>query len=174
MNWIQWNLKYIRTINSCDNGKLQAFYAELSELSGALTRKRYIWNIIRGKTFYINAANYVIENVNLAKLGIDTHPEHKMDEETDRLMIHTRSFIKDIIASEKDEAVRRSFIWRIGKHVPFLTTDMLPYLSKERVKNILDGDWIINDTALEPFIAEIRELRATNESLKDMVAKIDE
>ena len=174
MNWIQWNLKYIRTINSCNNGHLMAFYAELSELSGAFIKRRYLWNIIRGKTFYINAANYVINNVEMAKISIDLDSNHQMDDATDNLMAHTRSFIRDILASEKDEAVRRSFIWRIGKHVPFLTTDMLPYLSKERVKNILDGDWIINDTALEPFIAEIRELRATNESLQDIISRIDQ
>lgn len=173
MNWIQWNIKYIKIINSCDNGKLQAFYRELSELPGVFIRKRYLWNLIRGKTFYINAANYVIENVGLAKLSIDTNQNHAMDDVTNQLMVHTSKFIKDLLASEKNIDVCRSFIWQIGKRVPLLTVDMLPYLSKERIKHTLDGDWVINDPFLEPFISEIRELRSTNDALRELVSEVE-
>ncbi|MCM1230092.1 MAG: hypothetical protein NC489_08165 [Ruminococcus flavefaciens] len=174
MNWIQWNLTYIRIVNSCDNKKLQVFYQKLSELPHAFSRKRYIWNIIRGKSFYINAANYVIENVNLAKLSIDLDPQQQMDKETNELMTHTSEFIHNVLASEPDESVRKSFIWRIGKYVPFLTVDMIPYLSKERVQHILDGDWIINDPPLEPFITEIRALRSTNDTLREMLSQFEQ
>lgn len=172
MNCIQWNLRYIRTINSCNNGQLIEFYSDMSKLPDAFTRKRYLWNLIRGKTFYINAADYVIENVGLAKLSIDTDPNHAMDQETNDLMTQTSKFVHDLLESEKDESVRRSFIWRIGKHVPFLTVDTVQYLSKDRVRNILSGDWVINDPALNPFIDEIRELRETNQALRDMITDL--
>lgn len=173
MNWIQWNWKYIRVVNGCDNGKLQALYADISKLPGAFIRRRYIWNLLRGKTFYINAASYVIENVELAKTSIDLNPDHQMDDATNQLMNDTNTFIRELLASEPNEQVKRSFVWRITKHAPLITSDILPYMGAERVKIILNGDWAINDQALSPIIDIITELRTSNDTLREMMNSID-
>lgn len=173
MNWIQWNWKYIRVVNSCDNGKLQALYGEMAKLPGAFTRRRYIWNLIRGKTFYLNAASYVIENVALARLNIEANPEGIMDDATRQLMDDTHKFIQDLMASEKDDSVKRSFVWRVTKNAPLITTDILPYMGENRVRIILDGDWMLNDQPLSPIINIITELRGSNEALREMLNDVD-
>lgn len=173
MNWIQWSIRYIRVLNSCDNGKLCAFYRDIATLPGAFKKKRYIWNVIRGKTFYINAANYVTENVGLVKVSVDLDPNHMMDETTDKLLSDTAIFIRDILQSEQNHRVQRSFVRHIAKNTKLVTLDMLPHLDRDRILKLLNGDWVASDSYLEPLITTISSLRASNDMLTETLGQLE-
>ena len=48
----KWNFRYIRVINSCNWNDFVVLMDDILTLQSPFRLKRYIWNIIRGKTFY--------------------------------------------------------------------------------------------------------------------------
>ena len=162
-----WNNYYFCCVNACDNSVMVGFFEMvLTACTNAFRRKRYFWNWFRGKTFYINAARYVIENVREVMNGTAENPDDNMHK--------AEKLIKELLATEKNEKVRKSFIWNIGKAVPLLTIDTIQYLSTERIANILNSsDHVFNDHYVEPFIRTIRDLRQENDDLRDTINEID-
>ena len=170
LNFIRWNMRYIRAINSCNRADIAMLVEELVNLNGGFTKKRYIWNLIRGKDFYLNLASYVRD---VAK---DILYENIADQE--KAMDIIESVIKNVLLTTKKEEVRRNFVRNITKYVPILTIDVVPYLSPDKVRNILSGDTrILTDDVMKPFVEEVLSLRMqliSNEGLmKDLLVGSD-
>lgn len=152
-NFIQWNIHYIGAINSCDRAEFGKLLDDMLKLPGGFTRKRYIWNIIRGKDFYKNLAYYTTSMVEGVLSGEDLVPDETMRKVED--------IIEMVTTTEKRYSVRKSFIWNITKQVPLLTVGTIPYMSQERLTSIITSTKrIAADTAIAPFISEIYSLRA--------------
>lgn len=149
---IQMNMRYIRTVNACDLKAYVKFIDEVFQIKGGFTSKRFLWNIIRGKTFYITLANYV---VNLVRDVMDGEVT-----DLDTTMNQVERIIHMVMTTEKDQAVRKSFVQNVTKQVPLVTADMIKYMSYERIQHILEGETILNDDYLQPFIDEIAKLHA--------------
>lgn len=162
-SWFSWNFTYIKTYNSCNNVELQNFYNEILEyLPKGFTRKRYLWNILRGKTFYINVARYVITNLQASREKNCEDPKSYLDKAS-RMM-------RAILLTTKDERICRSFIRNIVKSVPLLTIETIQYLDSDRISMILaNADGVFSDECLNPFINRITELMEENESLKQLI-----
>lgn len=170
MNCLQLNWKYIQVINKCSNRDLRNFYDEIQDLSGAFTKKRYIWNLIRGKTFYINMAQFIVDTIRqIAKTVRESECPELFATENDTLD-EMNQLIKDILNSESDPEVRKFFIWSIGKHLPLLTVETVQYLSPDRITNILtNGKDVIYDTQMKPLIDEIIALRSECDTLRSII-----
>lgn len=159
----KWNLRYIRVTNSCVWEDMVELLDEIVTLNGAFTRKRYVWNILRGKTFYKDITHYV---THITEDILKCDDKEKISTWTDKLGL----IVHGVISSEKSEKARNSFVWGLTKKVPLLTLDTIPYMSSDRVKNILLGEkQVLNDTALEPFIQSIRELRTQTQQLTEIM-----
>ena len=151
--FIRWNLRYIRIINSCDRGAIRGLFSELLELEGAFTRRRYLWNWIRGRDFYVNLANMVVDEVR------DLINDRSDDPLASMALVER--IIRMVMETERSEKVRRSFIWNITKHAPLLTLDTVKYMSAERLLNQLTNEntQIVTDDTMGVIIGEINRLR---------------
>lgn len=153
MGFLKWNLRYIRVVNSCVWDDFVKFLDDVLELEGVFTRRRYVWNLIRGKNFYKDITHYVTRTAE-AVLNSDNK------EDAEKQMMRLELIVHGVLTTEKSEKARQSFVWGLTKKVPLLTIDTIPYMSAERVKNILLGEKkVLNDSALEPFITATVELR---------------
>lgn len=171
MNCLQLNWKYIQIINKCSNRDLRDFYDGIKDLPGAFTKKWYIWNLIRGKTFYINMAQFIVDAIRqIAKNVRESECPELFASENDTLE-EMNQLIKDILNSEKDPEVRKFFIWNIGKHLPLLTVETVQYLNHDRIVSILtNGKDVIYDAQMKPLIDEIIALRAECDTLRSIVS----
>lgn len=158
--WWAWNRYYFASVNMCDNTAMLHFFDNvLINCKDGFKRRCYFWNWVRGKSFYISASRYVIENIRGVMNNDAEDPAENLRK--------AEQMIHEILDSTKDEKTRRSFVWNIGKAVPFLTIDTIRYLSSERIGNILSGeDHVCNDAYLQPFIRTIQELRQLNDELQ--------
>ena len=163
-NALQWNIAYVKAVNNCDRQVfLQLFHdAMKAEVKGLFTRKRYVWNWIRGKDFYKNLAYYVVSEVKNA-LGEGSCNRTEILERVEKL-------IHELLTSEKRYDVRKSFIWNITKQVPLITTDTVAYMSEDRITNMLRSDKLIMcDATFTPFIREIVDLKGKLKDSEDIL-----
>lgn len=178
MNFIQWNRRYIDLINCGDPEQAREFFDDLiAENKDPFRKKRYLWNLIRGKSFYTVLAKWIIDQVKTAvgsdggngPVGIvDTSGGPKSE------LFWTMRVLHQVLETEKNFNQRRSLIWNITKHVSLITIDTIPYLSEERFTNLLKGNRpIIYDDTLKPavmVIAELKnELESTQRTLETML-----
>lgn len=152
-SWIKWNLWYIRSVNCDDEEGLYDFFDAGCDQKGFFTRKRYIWNIIRGKLFCQYFASWAIQWYKRIIEGcIDIDAYCQTVEATLVEAIHR------VMASEQQENIKRSLVWKITKQAPILTIDTIPYISKDRLYHLLDSDkYIIADAAMKPIVDYCRQ-----------------
>ncbi|MCM1295062.1 MAG: hypothetical protein NC311_05925 [Muribaculaceae bacterium] len=161
----KWNARYIRVINSCNWNDFVALMDDILDLDQPFRKKRYIWNVIRGKTFYKELSHYVIGYCERVMSGTLDGNRHKMNDI--EMLIH------EIVTTEKSERALKSFIWAITKKIPLLTIDTIPYMSAERITNILLGEkTVLNDATLEPFIDPLVDLRNQVAELTNMMKTV--
>lgn len=166
-NAFQWNLAYIQAVNKCDRQTfLQLFHDAMKmDLKGLFTRKRYIWNWIRGKDFYKNLAYYVVQQVKDVLSG-ECGNRSEVLEQLEKL-------IHEVLASEKRYEVRKSFIWNITKQVPLITIDTISYMSEDRITNMLRSDKsILCDAAFGPFINELIDLKERLKESEEIITAL--
>lgn len=161
----KWSFRYIRVINSCNWNDFVVLMDDILTLHRPFHSKRYIWNIIRGKTFYKELTHYVTGYVERIMRGELENGKEKMND--------IETLIHEIVTTEKSERALKSFIWGITKKVPLLTIDTILYMSNERITNILLGEkTALADTTLEPFITVIIKLREQLNELDDMTTDL--
>lgn len=149
---VKWNTRYVKVINSCDWNGFVVFMDDLTRLDHAFRQKRYLWNIIRGKTFYKDLSHYVIKRVEMLIAG-DIY-------NSDEWMNKIEMILHEVVTTEKSERALKGFIWAVTKKVPLLTVDIIPYMSGDRVTNILMSEkQVLNDSSLDPFIKTVTDLR---------------
>lgn len=161
MKFLTLDCKYIAIVNKCDMTEMYQFFLEIIKIPEVFERKRYIWNIIRGKDFYKCAADFVVRE--MAQLDMGDPDELSSDHIT-----NMENMINGILNSTKNEAIRKSFVWNVTKKVPILYMVMLPYMSPERIQNILKSDNLLIDDALKPIIDIIKDQRHMIEDLQSM------
>lgn len=148
---VKLNLRIIKVLNSCDRKQFLSLINDVSESPGMdiFTKKRYIWNHVRGKDFYKMIAYYIVQSYNSC-----------IEEGDKNVLQKTEELLKVILETTKDESIRKSFIWNIMKQIPLLTMDTIQYASPEKIHSLLSSDKnIIVDNALAPFVEEVRMLR---------------
>jgi len=161
----KWNARYIRVINSCNWNDFVALMDDILDLDQPFRKRRYIWNVIRGKTFYKELSHYVIGYCERVMNGTLDDSRHRMNDI--EMLIH------EIVTTEKSERALKSFIWAITKKIPLLTIDTIPYMSAERITNILLGEKAaLNDAVLEPFIDALVDLRGQVTELTNMMKTV--
>lgn len=167
-SWWGWNKSYIEAINSCSNSAMIVIFDRIVEDLGAdgFYKKRYIWNHIRGKSFYIYAARYVVFYMKEAHRPLD---EISIDYRN-ACYRNTQTLIRALLNSTKSEKTRQTFIRQIVKDIPLLSIETLPYLDAERITSIIQGsnknyNGIFTDSSIQPFISEINRLREENGDL---------
>ncbi|MDE6041591.1 MAG: hypothetical protein K2F99_08455 [Muribaculaceae bacterium] len=134
--------------------------------SDGFTKKRYIWNIIRGKSFYLYAARYVVFYMKEAHRPLDEITEDYRV----TCYLNSQTLIRALLHTEKSEKTRQSFIRQIVKDIPLLTVETLPYLDQDRITSIIQGsnknyNGIFVDNCIQPFVVEIDRLRNINNDL---------
>lgn len=162
--WISLNLEYIRAVNAGNDAEVIRFFDRISDDKRYFTKKRYIWNIIRGKEFCRIVANWVIEWYRISSTRDDGTTA----------MCDVLNVLHWIMTSENHERVKKSLVWKITKDAPILTIDTLPHVSPERLINILNSDrWIVTDDALRPIINGYIELELELASAKSSLAAME-
>lgn len=140
---------------------------EILTLDQPFRKKRYVWNIIRGKAFYKELATYVIRNVQWVMDGT-LLKDNKATMDNIEMLVH------EVVTTETNTRAIKSFVWNVTKRIPLLTVDTIPYMSPDRVKNVLMSEkLVLNDAALDPFIDTITQLRgqlAESTKLADSLA----
>ena len=168
MGFIQLNLKYIRAVNSCRKNNLADFLKDINNLDGAFTKKRYLWNWIRGKNFYIQLTQWTVD---LSKEALNTDNEALIEQN----MLQISKNLKIVMETEKDEHVRENFVWNVTKAVPLLTLDILRYISRERLTNILrNRTKILCESELLPFTERISELTDEVSGLRELIETMNQ
>lgn len=162
----KWNLRYIRVVNSCVWDDFVELLDDILNLDGAFTRKRYVWNVLRGKTFYKDITHYV------TRITEDVMKCDNKDQ-VDQWMYKLDLVVHGVISTERSEKAKRSFVWGLTKKIPLLTIDTIPYMSEERITNILLGEKkVLNDAALKPFITATISLRDQVQQLTNMIGDL--
>ena len=136
MTALGWNIRYVRTINSCNRTLIEGMFRELLSLEGSLRRRRYVWNLIRGKNFYIPLANCIVAE---ARGLIYAAQKEEVDLHGNPSMEWINRVIREVIASEKDRYNVVSFVDNITSHVNLITLDTIPYTKPERLEHMLLG-----------------------------------
>lgn len=152
MKFLTLSCKYITTINKCDMAEMYKFFLEIITIPGAFTKKCYLWNIVRGKDFYKCASDFVVRE--MAQLDM-AHPDVDTKLHVDNMEL----MINGILDSTSNEAIRKSFVWNVTKKVPILYSVMLPYMSYERIQNILKNDNVLIDDTLQALVDVIKDQR---------------
>lgn len=163
MNALKWNLRYVAAINSCDQRDMQSFIVDCCGAVGYerfMCGKRYLWNLIRGKSFYLGLAEWLSDTGNKV---IETETLRDCVEREilrDRMMERIDRLVPLVMRTERSEKAKRTFVWNLTKRAPILTVDTIRYMSDERVYNILmNGRTVVNDSAVQPFINAVHDLR---------------
>ena len=160
-NWVKWNLLYIRAVNSYDREALSRLFDEGCDHPEFFVRKRYIWNIIRGKEFCRIFAEWIIEWYRAAESG--------------RVGWEVMDTVVDLfnrfMVTETHDNIKRSLVWKVTKIVPLLTVHTVPYISGERLTHIMEsGKHCVTDGVIRPFmdrIVELSELLDTTNTTMD-------
>lgn len=155
MNLIRTNLMIVRTINSCDKDEFKTCIDQVWKIPGIFSRKRYLWNIMRGRDFYRMMSWYITELI------------HNNSDDGDTFQ-QVEFIIGEILSTTKSEKTKQSFIRNLTKSVPLLTVDTIQYIPSERIRSILkSGSIAYIDKHLLPFMEEIIECRHQCEILKE-------
>ena len=136
MNWLRLNRLYIRAANSDDQDTLRRFFDESSDDPRFFTRRCYIWNIIRGKEFCRIVAEWAIDWYRRLADYARADVEIETAKEAEQTLVET---LHRIISTETHENIKRSLVWKITKYAPIITIDTLPYISEERLLNIINS-----------------------------------
>ena len=128
-----------------------------------LHRRRYLWNLVRGKAFYLAMVDHLVDLCNGLEYGAVLGNE-------------IEDIIVNIFESEKYERTRRSFVWNLTKRVPLVTVQTVALISEERLMNIVRGERCITDAHMRPLVSEIwrlmnrnREIASANDAILKMM-----
>lgn len=167
-DFIRFNLKILRAMNSCQRDKFVALFDEALN-SGFeeiyFTSKKYLWNIIRGKDYYKMLSYYVVEKLNFYKSALG---------EESLLQLNSANWlIHKTLETTEDYSIRKSFIWSIMKQIPLLTIDTIQYASPEKIHSILTSpdkeSMVVCDDFVRPFLNEYRTLHEEISSLQQQI-----
>ena len=143
------NRTYIGAVNADDTEEINRFFDTVSEDERYFTRRRYIWNLIRGKEFCRLVAEWVI----------DWYKRSSVMDDGNVAMADVIRVLHWIMSTERHEKIKRSLVWKITKYAPIVTIDTVPYISPERIQNILNSDrWIVTDNAMAPIVKSYAEM----------------
>ena len=161
--WLAWNRLYIKAVNSDDGELLNQFFDDAcDEDITFFTKRRYIWNIIRGKEFCRILADWVID---WYRRALDDY-DH-CDDIMDRVVTLLHNVMYTLNEWSDQDKIKRSLVWKITKYAPILTVDTLPYISEERLIHIIDSDkWIVTDSAMRPIVNYNAKLKVDLASLQ--------
>ena len=155
------NRLYIRAMNEGDGSDVELFFTALVTINPAIRfkKKRYLWNLIRGRGFYTAFGNWI-------RLVLKDY-ETWMGNST--AVDNALGLIHDLAGHDRDKKAFKSFAWNLTKTCPILTLDLAPVLSEERIQHILRSkDIIFTDDATKPFVDEIMNLRRTIMNMKEI------
>ena len=147
MNWIKMNRRMIQVLNSCKYDEFEPLIDEILGLPNwetYFTSRWYIWNIIRPRDFYKMCAMYV-----------HNHTEGDLTEfdKVERL-------INIVLETAKSEQIKKTFVWNITKSTPLIMWKMIPYMSKEKIINMITKKkYVITDDLIQPFFEGVNIIR---------------
>lgn len=147
MSWIKMNSRMIQVLNSCKYDEFEPLIDEILGLPNwetYFTSRWYIWNIIRPRDFYKMCAMYV-----------HNHTEGDLTEfdKVERL-------INIVLETAKSEQIKKTFVWNITKSTPLIMWKMIPYMSKEKIVNMITKKkYVITDDLIQPFFEGVNIIR---------------
>lgn len=147
MNWIKMNRRMIQVLNSCKYDEFEPLIDEILGLPNwdtYFTSRWYIWNVIRPRDFYKMCAMYV-----------HSHTEGDLTEfdKVERL-------INIVLETAKSEQIKKTFVWNITKSTPLIMWKMIPYMSKEKIVNMITKKkYVITDDLIQPFFEGVNIIR---------------
>ena len=147
-------------------------FHEIINLPGGFRKKRYIWNHIRGKDFYLSLSSYLRDTAKEILYSQELTPE-----EASAKLAEVETVMNEILATEKKEDVKLNFVRNITKYVPIMTYAMLPYMSEGNIQKVLTADRILNDTTMQPIITEFlslkRKLNESEQQFNDWITNVE-
>ena len=153
MNWIKMNRRMIQVLNSCKYDEFEPLIDEILGLPNwetYFTSRWYIWNIIRPRDFYKMCAMYV-----------HNHTEGDLTE-----FDKVEKLINIVLETAKSEQIKKTFVWNITKSTPLIMWKMIPYMSKEKIINMITKKkYVITDDLIQPFFEGVNIIR--NEEKED-------
>lgn len=157
------NRKIISAFNSCDRAKFVALLDEFltrseDEIIKLFTKKRYVWNIIRGKDFYKMVSWYIVDTLKSDNLDVTK-------------LNNIEQLTHITITSAANDHIRWVFVKSIITQVPLLTVDTIKYIKRDRLDSILEtsNDMIICDCYVEPFMEYIRALEVSKQAMECII-----
>ena len=148
MNWIKMNRRMIQVLNSCKYDEFEPLIDEILGLPNwdtYFTSRWYIWNIIRPRDFYKMCAMYV-----------HNHTEGDLTE-----FDKVENLINIVLETAKSEQIKKTFVWNITKSTPLIMWKMIPYMSKEKIINMITKNkkYVITDDLIQPFFEGVNIIR---------------
>ena len=147
MNWIKMNRRMIQVLNSCKYDEFEPLIDEILGLPNwdtYFTSRWYIWNIIRPRDFYKMCAMYV-----------HNHTEGDLTE-----FDKVENLINIVLETAKSEQIKKTFVWNITKSTPLIMWKMIPYMSKEKIINMITKKkYVITDDLIQPFFEGVNIIR---------------
>lgn len=147
MSCFKMNIRMIQVLNSCKYDEFEPLIDEILGLPNwetYFTSRRYIWNIIRPRDFYKMCAMYV-----------HSHTEGDLTEfdKVERL-------INIVLETAKSEQIKKTFVWNITKSTPLIIWKMIPYMSREKIVNMITKKkYVITDDLIQPFFEGVNIIR---------------
>ena len=157
-SWLWWNRLYIRAINDNDPHDIHEFFYTIitpGNCRNPYGSKRFVWNVLRGKGFYVTLANWIVDMIR----------ETTYDDALSESMKHQRfekvhNTLRAVLATERRERMRRTLVYNICRHVNLLTIETVQNMNAEKITAMLRSDKpIVYDETMEPIVNEIRRLR---------------
>lgn len=147
MNWIKMNRRMIQVLNSCKYDEFEPLIDEILGLPNwetYFTSRWYIWNIIRPRDFYKMCAMYV-----------HNHTEGDLTK-----FDKVEKLINIVLETAKSEQIKKTFVWNITKSTPLIMWKMIPYMSKEKIINMITKKkYVITDDLIQPFFEGVNIIR---------------
>lgn len=147
MNWIKMNRRMIQVLNSCKYDEFEPLIDEILGLPNwetYFTSRWYIWNVIRPRDFYKMCAMYV-----------HSHTEGDLTE-----FDKVEKLINIVLETAKSEQIKKTFVWNITKSTPLIMWKMIPYMSREKIVNMITKKkYVITDDLIQPFFEGVNIIR---------------
>ena len=147
MNWVKMNRRMIQVLNSCKYDEFEPLIDEILGLPNwetYFTSRWYIWNIIRPRDFYKMCAMYV----------------HNYTEGDLTEFDKVEKLINIVLETAKSEQIKKTFVWNITKSTPLIMWKMIPYMSKEKIINMITKKkYVITDDLIQPFFEGVNIIR---------------
>ena len=147
MNWIKMNRRMIPVLNSCKYDEFEPLIDEILGLPNwetYFTSRWYIWNIIRPRDFYKMCAMYV-----------HNHTEGDLTE-----FDKVEKLINIVLETAKSEQIKKTFVWNITKSTPLIMWKMIPYMSKEKIINMITKKkYVITDDLIQAVFEGVNIIR---------------